>query len=72
MFAELLDSVNNDVAKGMFEAAGAIVLCMAVVGLCRHFGLRVERETAISIARGLVQMVHHAAPGRDCVERQQQ
>lgn len=57
MFAELLDSVNNDVAKGMFEAAGAIVLCMAVVGLCRHFGLRVERETAISIARGLVQMV---------------
>jgi putative ABC transport system permease protein len=57
MLAELLNSVNNDIAKGMFEAAGAIVLCMAVVGLCRHFGLRVERETAISIARGLVQMV---------------
>jgi putative ABC transport system permease protein len=28
-----------------------------VVGLCRHFGVRVERETAISIARGFVQMV---------------
>jgi hypothetical protein len=57
MFAELLNSVNGDIAKGMFEAAGAIVLCVAVVGLCRHFGVSVERETAISIARGLVQMV---------------
>ena len=57
MFAELLNSVDNDIAQGMFEAAGAIVLCAAVVGLCRHFGVRVERETATSIARGLVQMV---------------
>jgi putative ABC transport system permease protein len=57
MFAELLNGVDNDIAKGMFEAAGAIVLCVAVVGLCRQFGVRVERETALSIARGLVQMV---------------
>ena len=39
MLAELLNSVNNDIAKGMFEAAGAIVLVRAVVRLCRRFVL---------------------------------
>src|SRR4029077_3136700 len=57
MLTELLNSVNNDIARGMFEAAGAIVLCAGVVLLCRRFSVHVERETAISIARGLVQMV---------------
>jgi putative ABC transport system permease protein len=33
------------------------VLCAAVVLLCRRFAVHVERETAISLARGLVQMV---------------
>src|SRR5882724_2821861 len=42
---------------GMAQAAGAIVLCAAVVLLCRQFAVRVEREAAISMARGLVQMV---------------
>ena len=49
--------MNSDVARGMAQAAGAIVLCLAVVGLCRQFAVHVERETAISIARGLLQMV---------------
>ena len=57
MLTELLNSLNNDIARGMFEAAGAIVLCAGVVLLCRRFSVHVERETAISIARGLVQMV---------------
>ena len=57
MLTELLDSLNSDIARGMFEAAGAIVLCAGVVLLCRRFSVHVERETAISIARGLVQMV---------------
>lgn len=57
MLTELLNSVNSDIARGMFEAAGAIVLCAGVVLLCRRFSVHVERETAISIARGLVQMV---------------
>src|SRR6267378_7173890 len=42
---------------GMAQAAGAIVLCAAVVLMCRRFDVHVERETVISMARGLVQMV---------------
>src|ERR1700730_7767895 len=57
MLTELLNGLNNDIARGMFEAGGAIVLCAGVVLLCRRFSVHVERETAISIARGLVQMV---------------
>jgi UDP-glucose/iron transport system permease protein len=54
---ELLNSLSRDIVTGMAEAAGAIALCLAVVLLCRRFAVNVERETAISIARGLVQMV---------------
>ena len=57
MIAELLNGVNSDIVMGMAQAAGAIVLCAAVVLLCRRFAVHVERETAISIVRGLVQMV---------------
>jgi putative ABC transport system permease protein len=57
MFTELLTNVNGDIAKGMVQAAGAVVLCAVVVGLCRLFAVHVERETAVSVARGLVQMV---------------
>src|SRR3954466_8495331 len=41
----------------MAQAAGAIVLCAAVVLLCGRFAVHAERETAISVVRGLVQMV---------------
>jgi putative ABC transport system permease protein len=54
VIAELL---NNHIVMGMAQAAGAIMLCAAVVLLCRWFAVHVERETAISVARGLVQMV---------------
>ena len=57
MIAELLNNLNNDIAMGMAQAAGAIVLCAAVVLLCRRFAVHVEREAAISVMRGLVQMV---------------
>jgi len=57
MIAELLSSLSSDVMMGLAQAAGAIVLCAAVVALCRRFGVHVEREAAISIGRGLVQMV---------------
>jgi UDP-glucose/iron transport system permease protein len=57
MLTELPNNVNIDIGRGIAQAIGAIVLCLAVVGLCRRFGVRVEREAAISIVRGLVQMV---------------
>jgi putative ABC transport system permease protein len=38
------------------QAAAAIALCIAVVLVCRHFAVHVERETVTSLARGLVQM----------------
>jgi putative ABC transport system permease protein len=55
--AELLNNLNSDVLMGMAQAAGAIMLCAAVVVMCRWFAVHVERETAISLARGLVQMI---------------
>jgi putative ABC transport system permease protein len=55
--AELLNNLNSEIAMGMAQAAGAVVLCVAVVLLCRLFSVHVERETAISMVRGLVQMV---------------
>jgi putative ABC transport system permease protein len=57
VITELLNSLHSDIAMGMAQAAGAIVLCAAVVLVCRRFAVHVERETAISVARGLVQMV---------------
>jgi putative ABC transport system permease protein len=57
MPADLVNAVSGDVMLGLAQAAGAIVLCAAVVALCGWFSVHVEREAAISIARGLVQMV---------------
>jgi putative ABC transport system permease protein len=57
VIAELLSTLHSDIAVGMAQAAGAIVLCAVVVLLCRRFAVHVERETAISLGRGLVQMV---------------
>jgi putative ABC transport system permease protein len=57
VIAELLNSLNNDIGVGLAQAVGAIVLCAAVVLVCRRFAVHVERETVISVLRGLVQMV---------------
>jgi putative ABC transport system permease protein len=57
MMTELLNSLHGDIVMGMTQAAAAIALCLAVVVLCRRFAVHVERETALSLARGLVQMV---------------
>ena len=57
MPVDLVNAVSGDVMLGLAQAAGAIVLCAAVVALCGWFSVHVEREAAISIARGLVQMV---------------
>jgi UDP-glucose/iron transport system permease protein len=57
MMTELLNSLRGDIVMGMTQAAAAIALCLAVVVLCRRFAVHVERETALSLARGLVQMV---------------
>jgi putative ABC transport system permease protein len=54
---ELLASLDRNVAVGIAQAAAAIALCLGVVVLCRRFAVHVERETAVSLARGLVQMV---------------
>jgi putative ABC transport system permease protein len=57
MIAELLKGLTGDVAMGLVQALCAIVICLGVVLLCRRFAVHVERETVISLARGLVQMV---------------
>jgi putative ABC transport system permease protein len=57
VIAELLNSLTGDIGMGVAQAAGAIVLCAAVVLMCRRFAVHVERETAISVLRGLLQMV---------------
>jgi putative ABC transport system permease protein len=57
MIAEVMNNLGGNLAMGLAQAAGAIVLCIAVVIACRRFAVHVEREAAISIARGLVQMV---------------
>ena len=54
---EFLVSLDRNVAVGMAQAAAAIALCLGVVVLCRRFAVHVERETAVSLARGLMQMV---------------
>ncbi|MGY3604019.1 MULTISPECIES: ABC transporter permease [unclassified Bradyrhizobium] len=57
MLTELESSIGSDVLMGLAQAAGAIALCAAVVALCRWHAVRIEREAAVSMARGLVQMV---------------
>jgi putative ABC transport system permease protein len=57
MIAELLQGLTGDVAMGMVQALCVIVICLGVVLLCRRFAVHVERETIISLSRGLVQMV---------------
>jgi putative ABC transport system permease protein len=57
MMAELQSSIGSDVLMGLAQAVGAIMLCAVVVVLCRWHGVGVEREAAVSMARGLVQMV---------------
>lgn len=57
MLAELQSSIGNDVLMGLAQAVGAIALCAAVVALCGWQSVHVEREAAVSMARGLVQMV---------------
>ena len=57
MIAELANMATAHVLVGLAQAAAAIVLCVAVVLLCRRFAVHVEREAAISIGRGLLQMV---------------
>ena len=43
MLADLQNSLSGDVVMGLAQAAGAIVLCLAVVALCRWFAVHVER-----------------------------
>jgi len=57
VIAELTNMATADVLVGLAQAAAAIVLCVAVVLLCRRFAVHVEREAAVSIGRGLLQMV---------------
>ena len=57
MLSELMQSLSSDVSMGMTQAAGAVILCLAVVLICRRFAVHVERETVLSLVRGLVQMV---------------
>ena len=57
MIAELANMATADVLVGLAQATAAIVLCLAVVLLCRRFAVHVEREAALSIGRGLLQMV---------------
>ena len=57
MMTELRNSISNDELMGLAQAVCAIALCAVVILLCRLQSVRVEREAAVSIVRGLVQMV---------------
>ena len=57
MLTEVMSGLSGDVMMALAQAAGAFVLCIAVVLLCRRFAVHVEREAAISLLRGFVQMV---------------
>jgi putative ABC transport system permease protein len=57
MLTDVLASLDGNLIRGLAQAVGAVALCAAVVVLCRQFSVHVEREAALSIARGLVQMV---------------
>ena len=57
MLADLMQSLSSDIRMGIVQAAGAVTLCLAVVLICRRFAVHVERETVLSLVRGLVQMV---------------
>jgi putative ABC transport system permease protein len=57
MIAELQGTMGSEVSTGLAQAAGAIALCAAVVALCRWQAIGVAREAAVSMARGLAQMV---------------
>ena len=57
MLTDLMQTLSSDVRMGMTQAAGAVTLCLAVVLICRRFAVHVERETMLSLVRGVVQMV---------------
>jgi putative ABC transport system permease protein len=57
MLNEVLQSITSDVTTGLFQAGGAILLCVVVILVCRRFAVHVEREATTSIVRGLAQMV---------------
>ena len=57
MLTDVLGSLEGSLILRLAQAAGAVALCASVVALCRRFAVHVEREAALSIARGLVQMV---------------
>ncbi|HTX53091.1 MAG TPA: ABC transporter permease [Candidatus Baltobacteraceae bacterium] len=56
MLAEVMHSLSRDVLEGFAQAGVAIGLCLVVALLCRRFAVHVERETVVSLARGLAQM----------------
>ncbi len=57
MFTELMTGLTgNNIGLGLAQAAAAMVLSLAVVLLARRFAVHAERETVLSLARGLVQM----------------
>ncbi len=52
----LTDLFDHAVLVGLAQAIAAAVLCLGVVLVCRRFGVRVEKETSLSLLRGLLQM----------------
>jgi putative ABC transport system permease protein len=56
MRTEFMNSLSQGVGIGFAQAGIAAALCMAVVFLCRRFAVRAERETLVSLVRGLIQM----------------
>lgn len=57
MFSVVLNFLDDKVVLGMAQATGAIIICAAVIVVCRCFAVPVGWEASISILRGLVQMV---------------
>ncbi|WFU91365.1 ABC transporter permease (plasmid) [Rhizobium sp. CC1099] len=52
----LTDLFSHQVLIGLAQAAAAVLLSLGTVALCRYFDVKVARETAVSLVRGLIQM----------------
>ena len=64
--SELLGISHHEVILGIAQAAAAVVLCLAVVFLCRRFAVHVERETVVSLAEASYRWLPWARSWQRC------
>ncbi len=56
MVTELMSRLGGDIIGVLVQAGGAAALCLVIMLLCHWFAVHVEREMAVSLLRGFVQI----------------